>query len=1323
MKKIVTGSLITAMISNNITYANNLENELDNVNENVIVNETTSLEQGEKENITDNQDCIIENQENETNIKENITDLENNIVEGEDNTSNIEESIIENTEKEPAINTSEIVSASEEKEQIEDINMNTVTTEVNVSDFTTLKQALEVSDSTITLVADIKLEEDLNILKNNITIKGNGHTIKSDIKEVDAKTGVKTTYKLTTKASNTTIENLKFEDYISNVLTLYNAKNATLSNLSFIGNDINTKDNNDRSKVAIDIYNSTVKLENITTKNNLYRGIQVRYGSTVEVLSKNSHINDNVHIQTIKSTTDANEPTNTIIDTNGYYISGIEKENNGKLTLNYYTKNDIYINSATEFIDNLQNSGNVLHINNDINFTESDLATSNKEGELVISPNVTIMGYNNTINLNNLAKITLKGNDIRLVNLTIRNSKDIGVNIYNSRDVMLDNVNIIDSTRYGIFVNGSRVKLKNCYTSNNNEGGIMITRSRTLRGSSYIDSCVEVVDSIKHDELNINVAVKNLEMIDGYFQNNKFIAPSDIYNQYENDAEYKVLSDYYLDLFGIEGEERNKKYKEQSIDYMVIQKIINVKENTEVLDTDGKPIRLVGDGIVDETENIEKLITYAASHGRELYFPEGTYKITRDIDLSKINLPALSNFTISGEKNKLVVFDASSCSDKMLKLKNEEYHSKMNYININNIVFNNIGIEFNGPYKKGISLNNNAFINGKYTREVNSSGNITKVTMEPYIIAKNTKYSIENNIFLRDKNNPGRGISTYRTKNTTIKNNFFGNLEGINHASGMLPKDVITKLNMIKNLSSKLNISGSQGNFFTAINNERYDENINISNNYFNLDKTRNITSDFTEDVLVSGINVTKEGQRRDHIIYSKGYNGLNIFGNYFEGMENGAAGGIKIRNGKGAYIGSNHLKDVPILTYIYGDLTKSECVLYDTTIYNNLLHNTTNFGEEGTGILYYQSYRDGDTIEFKSGGAVTDTWTDSYGDVKNFSIYKNEFMSDDKDLITISGRAKAAYNANEFLAHGNRYSDTDILINYRVSGNYALPETSEAQILNTLNNGYKLYNNTPIPLAPATVDYKYINEEISNATKFFDEIKKNNMIGKSVGQYSEDVANELKDLLTETLDLINSDSLNQWDTNKRLRLIEETFNRLKASILPMIYGADNITINVGDKFDPLKGVYAKDKEGNDLTDKIIILDNSIDTTKAGKYTVKYQVTDSANQTAEYIRTIIVKDNNNNNDDTNTDIEIDDTNTDIIDNNNNNISNNNNNNNSSNNTENNINNNSNSNTNTNIDKPKTGDTSILGNVFLSTASLVGILINNRKKDRKNKENN
>lgn len=44
----------------------------------------------------------------------------------------------------------------------------------------------------------------------------------------------------------------------------------------------------------------------------------------------------------------------------------------------------------------------------------------------------------------------------------------------------------------------------------------------------------------------------------------------------------------------------------------------------------------------------------------------------------------------------------------------------------------------------------------------------------------------------------------------------------------------------------------------------------------------------------------------------------------------------------------------------------------------NNLFYQTTNFGEQGTGILYYQSYRNGDILEFDSGGIVTDNRIDS---------------------------------------------------------------------------------------------------------------------------------------------------------------------------------------------------------------------------------------------------------------------------------------------------------------------------------------------------------
>ena len=56
---------------------------------------------------------------------------------------------------------------------------------------------------------------------------------------------------------------------------------------------------------------------------------------------------------------------------------------------------------------------------------------------------------------------------------------------------------------------------------------------------------------------------------------------------------------------------------------------------------------------------------------------------------------------------------------------------------------------------------------------------------------------------------------------------------------------------------------------------------------------------------------------------------------------------------------------------------------------------------------------------------------------------------------------------------------------------------------------------------------------------------------------------------------------------------------------------AEDKTITVGDKFDVKKDVTAKDTEDGDLTDKIEVVKNDVDTTKPGTYEVVYKVTDS----------------------------------------------------------------------------------------------------------------
>lgn len=82
--------------------------------------------------------------------------------------------------------------------------------------------------------------------------------------------------------------------------------------------------------------------------------------------------------------------------------------------------------------------------------------------------------------------------------------------------------------------------------------------------------------------------------------------------------------------------------------------------------------------------------------------------------------------------------------------------------------------------------------------------------------------------------------------------------------------------------------------------------------------------------------------------------------------------------------------------------------------------------------------------------------------------------------------------------------------------------------------------------------------------------------------------------------------------------------NWVPMNVAPVIKATDK-TIEVGDEFDPKAGVTAKDVEDGDLTDKIEVVKNTVDTKKAGKYEVTYKVTDSDGATRTKTIKVTVK--------------------------------------------------------------------------------------------------
>ena len=75
---------------------------------------------------------------------------------------------------------------------------------------------------------------------------------------------------------------------------------------------------------------------------------------------------------------------------------------------------------------------------------------------------------------------------------------------------------------------------------------------------------------------------------------------------------------------------------------------------------------------------------------------------------------------------------------------------------------------------------------------------------------------------------------------------------------------------------------------------------------------------------------------------------------------------------------------------------------------------------------------------------------------------------------------------------------------------------------------------------------------------------------------------------------------------------------------VPVITAEDK-TLTVGDKFDAKDGVTASDKEDGNITDKIKVISDNVDTSKAGTYEVTYQVTDSQGASVTKTITVTVK--------------------------------------------------------------------------------------------------
>lgn len=75
----------------------------------------------------------------------------------------------------------------------------------------------------------------------------------------------------------------------------------------------------------------------------------------------------------------------------------------------------------------------------------------------------------------------------------------------------------------------------------------------------------------------------------------------------------------------------------------------------------------------------------------------------------------------------------------------------------------------------------------------------------------------------------------------------------------------------------------------------------------------------------------------------------------------------------------------------------------------------------------------------------------------------------------------------------------------------------------------------------------------------------------------------------------------------------------------PTFDGVNDITLNVNDRFNPLDGITATDKEDGDLTSKIVVDDSNLQLNTPGVYTIYYSVADSDSNITNIDRKVTIE--------------------------------------------------------------------------------------------------
>ncbi|MFI3226148.1 MAG: S-layer homology domain-containing protein [Clostridia bacterium] len=953
------------------------------------------------------------------------------------------------------------------------------------------------------------------------------------------------------------IEYIHFTEYTDVIpLYLFNVKGyetvdgetygATLNNLKFVPAS-------DGANVGLKIVASYVEINNkagseLVAKNHASSFIEISSVDNTSLTGATLIINSGfdltgnrlaiLGVQAVSHVKNASSNAIEIVNNANelFYTSPVETyyDSLGDVILYRYSlQTEVEVDTEEEFLAAVSSLNNKITITADIQISGDYYNNELDSSSILIEEGITITSKtgNETLDLNG-STLLIKEYSVMISDLNIINGGQVNssgnatnaIDVYNTEGVVFSNLDIKYSEGYAISVNGAVLYVSDILTESNGIGGIFITRSRTLYSESMNrDSVVYASGTMTHNENGYYVKVVNLELLDVDSENNVIAVPSrytqnkfiytDLdssakdYIAYVGDESSLMLSEYYLTTFGFKGSDTLVLYNQFDTNYFLEKSELNVLTQTTVPvgwqpgdaivnNSNTEFIRLDNTGTYDNAEKLETLIAYAGNYGSDIYFPAGTYLIQDSIVLTNIlGQGSLANFGLKGDFNGTSILVSDGIATEIMSIgEDADYHFPVINFSSEGMVYDNVSFGFKGSVKVDLSFSHNVFLNGTY-EETDST-----IYLNAYLDLENSSFEIYGNAFFRTNEHAGKGIYLYDSINSTISNNYFGDLTNFGTGNDVDPSGMLdsTTLRMIETLIANEIIDPDEpnGNFFTGINLVRRDEETLIQNNYFDMGEEKDVVfpDDVPEDKYIYGLNDTSAPHRKDHIIYAKGYDGLYIVGNYFQGMENGGAGGVKVRNGTNLYVGSNYFDNVPLLMYVYADLSHDEIIFEDTVVYNNLFNIASNFETAHAGILFYQSFVNGDEYTLSTSALDSTKITQVVNlDVQDIYIYDNVFSSDDRNYITLNENSVTC--SDEFLVSNNVYqddaleyielnniTDPDLLEKYSFAdknieygldfSGFVPTEISESVMQSYLTTyyGYNEYSSVSIPLSEMSV-------------------------------------------------------------------------------------------------------------------------------------------------------------------------------------------------------------------------------------------------------------